>query len=217
MPSYHVAQNANASFTPSYVPVMVVTGATSGIGQAMTEIMARNLHGRIHIVMVARNQAAADTIISTLPKHTDATYEFVKCDVSLMKNVHALAQDLSDRLRKINFLVHCAGVFGLDGRKETEEGIDFKLASRYYARFALTNDLLPLLRKAKALGEAASVLTVLGAGSKGSSNLELDDLGLKKHYAGWKAMMASIDYNDLMVSVSNLPITHPLLHSSNFM
>ncbi|KAF8970782.1 hypothetical protein BDZ97DRAFT_1641004, partial [Flammula alnicola] len=58
-----------------------------------------------------------------------------------MKNVHALARDLLERLPKINFLVHSAGVFLLKGREEMEEGIDRKLASRCYARWALTSDL----------------------------------------------------------------------------
>ncbi|KAH9476980.1 Oxidoreductase [Psilocybe cubensis] len=213
MPSFLVAQNSNASYTPSYVPVMVITGATSGIGQAITQTLARHLHGRVHIIIIARNSSAASRIISTLPTHPAAIYEFIACDVSLMQNVHALAQDLSARLPKLNFLVHCAGVFGLDGRRETEEGIDVKLASRYYARFTLTYDLLPLLRKATERGEPASVLTVLGAGSKGTSEVDLDDLGLKKRYTGWKAMMASIDYNDLMVAEfskrePNIAFTH---------
>ena len=44
-----------------------------------------------------------------------------------MKNIHALAKDLLERLPKLNFLVHSAGVFGIYGLQETEEGID-KLA-----------------------------------------------------------------------------------------
>ncbi|KAF8960627.1 hypothetical protein BDZ97DRAFT_1905834 [Flammula alnicola] len=152
---------------------MVITGATSGIGQSMTEILARHLHGRVHIVLVGRNRAAADSIIASLPTTAgDSTYEFVPCDMTLMKNVHALARDLLERLPKINFLVHSAGVFSLKGREETEEGIDKKLASR--------------------------VLSILGAGK--GPQVDLNDLGLKKTYAGLRAMMQSLAYNDLMVA-----------------
>lgn len=203
MPSLSVAKSANASFSPSYVPVMVITGATSGIGKTITEIFARYLHGRVHIVLVGRNREAAESIIATLPITTSAsspeiTYEFIPCDVTLMKNVHALAKDLLARLPKVNFLVHSAGVFGFRGRQDTEEGIDIKLASRYYSRWALTNDLLPLLRKAKDLGEPASVLSILAAGK--GVEVDVNDLGLKKNYSGLQAMLQSGSYNDLMVA-----------------
>ena len=166
----------------------------------MVEILSRHLNGRIHIVLVGRNKGVAESIIASLPHAEESTYEFIYCNVMLMKNVHALAKDLSSKLPKINYLVHCAGVFGLGGRDETEEGIDSRLAARYYSRFALTNDLLPLLRNAKNMGEPASVLSVQGAGM--GPEIDLEDLGLKKNYTGYKAMMQSLSYNDLMVAVS---------------
>jgi short-subunit dehydrogenase involved in D-alanine esterification of teichoic acids len=96
-----------------------------------------------------------------------------------MKNVHALAKDLLERLPKLNFLVHSAGVFGSYGLEETESEIDKKLASRYYSRLALTHDLLPLLLKAKDVGEPASVLSIL-RGAGWGPQVDLDDLGLKR-------------------------------------
>lgn len=209
MPSLSVVRNSNASYTPSYVPIIVITGGTSGIGQGLAQVFANYVHGKAHIILVGRNRVAAESIIASLPKSTtttttttgsESTYEFISCDVTLMKNVHALAKDLSARLPKINFLVHSAGVFGFGGRRETEEGIDEKLASRYYSRWVLTNDLLPLLRKAREAGEPASVLSVLGAGM--APEIDIDDLGLKKTYSGLKSMLQSLSYNDLMVAVS---------------
>ncbi|KAF4616019.1 hypothetical protein D9613_011438 [Agrocybe pediades] len=144
MPSYTACQQANTSFNPSFVPTMVITGSISEIGRSMVEIIARHLNGRIHIVLVGRNKSVAEAIIASLPLSNDSTYEFMYCNVMLMKNVHALAKELSAKLPKLNYLVHCAGVFGLGGRDETEEGINSRLAARYYSRFALTNDLLRL-------------------------------------------------------------------------
>ena len=204
MPSLSVVRNFIATYAPPYVPVIVITGGTSGIGQGIAEAFARTVHGKAHIILVGRNRIAAEAIIASLPKSTGAsdqsTYEFISCDVTLMKNVHAMTKDLNQRLPKINFLVHCAGVLGFGGRKETEEGIDEKLASRYYSRWASTHDLLPLLRKAKEAGEPASVLSVLGAGR--GPEVDLEDLGLKKTYSGMKAMLQTLSYNDLMVAVS---------------
>ncbi|KAJ3516347.1 hypothetical protein NLJ89_g1190 [Agrocybe chaxingu] len=201
MPSLSVARNANAAFTPTYVPVMVVTGATAGIGQAMAEAFARHQHGRVHIILIGRNRQAAEATIASLPKSEDSTYEFFQCDLTLMKNIHAMTKDLLTRLPKINFLVHCAGYADLKGRIDTEEGIDMKLAARYYQKFALTYDLLPLVRKAKELGEAASVIDPFGAGMPSSFiDMELGDLGLKKSYSAWRALFFSGTYNDLMMA-----------------
>ncbi|KAF8156096.1 hypothetical protein B0H34DRAFT_658955 [Crassisporium funariophilum] len=198
MPALDVARATNATYAPSYIPTIVVTGATSGIGQGITEAFARCVQGRAHIILVGRNRAAAESIIASLPQGAEgSTYEFLQCDVTLMKNVHALAKDIASRVSKINFLVHVAGVLGLRGRVETEEGIDVKLASRYYSRWALTYDLLPLLRSTKNMGEPVRVMTVLGAGL--GPDIDLEDLGLKKTYTGMKAMSQSIAYNDLMM------------------
>jgi len=199
MPTLSAAKSSNAGYNPAYLPVAVIFGGTSGIGQAMTEILAAYLKGRVHIVIVARNKVAADNIIASLPKAAESKYEFMACDVTLMKGVHAVCRELSERLPTINFLVLSAGVFSLSGREETEEGIDKKMASRYYSRWAIINGLLPSLRKAKEAGEDASVLTILGAGM--GPDVDLEDLGLKKGYSGLKAMGQTISYNDLMIAV----------------
>lgn len=203
MPTLAAAKSSNAGYNPSYLPVAVVFGGTSGIGQAMTEILAAYLKGRVHIVIVARNKVAADNIIASLPKTTaseaaGSKYEFMACDVTLMKGVHAACRELSERLPKINFLVLSAGVFSFSGREETDEGIDKKMASRYYSRWAIINGLLPSLRRAREAGEDASVLSILGAGM--GSEVDLEDLGLKKGYSGMKAMTQTISYNDLMIA-----------------
>ncbi|KAF9471971.1 NAD(P)-binding protein [Pholiota conissans] len=196
MPTFVESRDANAAFNPSYVPVMVVTGATGGIGQAMLEALARHLKGRIHLILVGRNRAAAEAIIAKLPTCPESKYEFYECDIVLMKNVHTLADDLLKRLPKVNFLVLCAGRDRFWGpRKETEEGIDDMFAIRYYSRFVLTRDLLPL------------VISVLGAGM--APEVNLDDLGLKKKYSAINAALQATVYNDLMVAVNpEIAFTH---------
>lgn len=207
MPSLTVVKAANAEYQSSYLPVAVFVGGTAGIGKCTAQLLTHILNGRARIIIVGRNKVAAQAIIASLPQlpddvARDGGYEFISCDVTAMKDVHDLTNTLLGRLPKINFLVLSAGMFSLRGWEETEDGLDRKLASRYYSRWALTNDLLPLLRKAKDAGEDAKVMSILGAGQ--SSAIDLDDLGLKKSFTGFKAMMQSVSYNDLMMAVSSI-------------
>jgi len=203
MPALSVVKAANATFAPSYLPVALFVGGTSGIGQAMAQAFARYTKGNAHIIICGRNRTAAEAIIATFPKptHKEAKHEFVSCDVSLMKNVHVTSADLLSRLPKINFIVFTTGFLSAIGRQETEDGVDKRIAVVYYSRWAFTENLRPLLRKAKDAGEDAKMVSVLAAGEGGG--IDLDDLTVKNYSLG-KSMSVPNTYNDLMVEVSAL-------------
>ncbi|CAA7261262.1 unnamed protein product [Cyclocybe aegerita] len=111
---------------------------------SVTRLFAKLQNSCVQIYLISLNRAAPEWIIASLPQPTAEvdkddssptptpgyTYEFIPCDVTL---IYALARDLSSRLPYLNFLLHSAGVIGLEGRQETSEGIDIKLASRYYS------------------------------------------------------------------------------------
>jgi len=200
-------QAANAAWAPDYKPVIVITGSTAGIGKATLETFARHLKGRpAHFVMVGRNKVAAQKIIGSIKSDEGAeqfTIDFFAVDMTLAANAHAFAKELTNKFEKINFLIQSAGtVMLVGGRTETTEGIDVHLAVRYYTRWILTNDLLPLLRKARQLGEPAHMLSVLGPGHH--EHIDLNNLGMKTGYGGLKAMKETCTYSDLMVAVSFL-------------
>ncbi|KAJ7154041.1 NAD(P)-binding protein [Mycena filopes] len=199
MPSLSAARSFNAAFAPSYTPVAIFVGGTSGIGQGMAEAFARHTKGNAHIVLVGRNRAAAESILATFPKPTTpgVSHEFVQCDISLMKNVRRVAGELGARLPRVNFLVLTAGVMTLNGRNETEEGIDRKLAVHYYGRWRFIRDLMPAVENAKEAGEDAKVMSVFSAGYGGT--IDLDDLGIKKNFSIGRAGTAAATYNDIMV------------------
>ncbi|TFK46511.1 NAD(P)-binding protein [Heliocybe sulcata] len=199
MPSLSEVRAFNAAFKPTYLPVALFVGGTSGVGQALAKAFACITNGNAHIIICGRNKAAAEATIASFPKPTKegSVHEFVECDATLMKNVHKTTSELLSRLTKLNFLSVSPGIVTLNGRTETEEGIDRKMALHYYARWKFIHDLTPLLRKAKDAGEDASVMTILGAGRGGP--VDLGDLDVKKEYTLGKAAKATNTYNDLML------------------
>ncbi|KAF5341239.1 hypothetical protein D9611_005942 [Ephemerocybe angulata] len=216
--------NRTFEFSSAPAPVVVVFGGTSGIGEAIVRLFATLTKGRVRIIIVGRNKERAEGIIASLPQPPEEDqsvqpdpdsnlpktgYTFLPCDVTLMGNIHALFQTLTNDMgiARIDYLVLSAGVFGFGGREDTAEGLDVKLASRFYSRWKILEESVPLLEASRSMAQsteagrlrgAPGVLSVLGAGQFMGS-VDYEDIGMKKGYKGWKAVVQSIAYNDLMV------------------
>jgi NAD(P)-dependent dehydrogenase (short-subunit alcohol dehydrogenase family) len=173
----------------------------------MAEELARQTNGKAHIILLGRNQAAADQIIASLPRTTQGTspaeeskYSFIKVDATSMKELRNVTSKLSKELDKVNFIVVSPGVLTLKGRDETSEGIDRKMACNFYARFRFIYDLAPLIEKAAEKGEQTGVMSVFAAGN--GSAIDLDDLGLVKGFTLKKAHDHVVTYMDAAFEVS---------------
>ncbi|KAF6760706.1 hypothetical protein DFP72DRAFT_1165865 [Ephemerocybe angulata] len=216
--------NRAFEFSSAPAPVVVAFGGTSGIGEAIVRLFATLTKGRVRIIIVGRNKERAEGIIASLPQPPEedqsvqpgpdtilpkAGYTFLPCDVTLMGNIHALFQTLTNDMgiAHIDYLVLSAGVLGFGGREDTSEGLDVKLASRFYSRWKILEESIPLLEAARSVAQsteagrlrgAPGVLSVLGAGHF-MGRVDYEDIGMKQGYKGWKAVVQSIAYNDLMV------------------
>ncbi|KAI0089225.1 hypothetical protein BDY19DRAFT_985179 [Irpex rosettiformis] len=186
----------------SYRPVAVFVGGTAGIGAGMARAFALHRNGDAHIVIIGRSRQAAEELIASFPKPAEGSsqYEFVECDVTLMRNVRQTTTELVSRLPKVNYLVLSPGIMTTKGRDETDEGIDKKLALHYYARWRFTYDLVPLLQKAVDANEDAKVMTVLSSIEQTDHAIDLNDLGLKKYSLGGAAKYASACNNAMIES-----------------
>ncbi|KAF7365720.1 hypothetical protein MVEN_00445700 [Mycena venus] len=182
MPTLAVAEATNLAFAPSYIPVAIFAGGTSGVGQAMVEAFARQTNGHAHIILIGRNLTTAAKILARFPKPAEAdgwAHEFVACDAMSIASVRAVCAGLRARLIRVNFLVMSAA--GQKGNSlvecgETHEGLDNHLVMRYFSRYVYTKELLPLLLQAREMGQQAHLMTILGAGM--GIPIASDDLGL---------------------------------------
>ncbi|KAJ7263901.1 hypothetical protein C8J57DRAFT_1333135 [Mycena rebaudengoi] len=206
MPTLAIAKEFNASFSPEYVPVFLCVGGTDGVGRGMVEAFARHVHGRAHIIVVGRNQTAAEEIMKGLPKPAEAKFDFVQCDVSLMANVRVACAAIRAKVDRVHFLVITAGYNSMVRVAQTSEGLDLHLAIRYYQRYVFIQELLPLIQTAAETGQHVGVMSVLGAGRGNPARpINLDDLGNTKNRAGrfgtaMKSLVEGSGYTDAMLA-----------------
>ena len=122
---------------------------------------------------------------------------FVQRDISWLRNVDETCRALMGQLSKINFLILTAGYMTLQGRNETNEGLDRKMCVNYYSRIRWTLNLMPLLTAASQRQELSRVMTVLAAGSEGE--VRLDDLELRRNFTLHACLAHCAVMTDFMV------------------
>ncbi|KAF1784734.1 NAD(P)-binding domain [Phytophthora cactorum] len=109
-----------------------------------------------------------------------------KLDVSLMHEVRKFTTKHADT--QFDWIVMSPGIMTLNGRTETSEGLDVKMATHYYGRFMLIRDLLGRL-----ICPGVRVLNVLGGGQGGY--VDVDDLYLKRTYSLRRCAQATMQYS----------------------
>jgi retinol dehydrogenase 12 len=120
-----------------------VTGATSGIGEAIAAQLAeRGARVLLGARTTERGEVAADRIRSRVP---DADLGVAAADLSLMREVRSLAYEVMDSTKRLDGLILNAA----EARSDlvlTGEGIETNFATNHLAGFLLTRLLLPQLR-----------------------------------------------------------------------
>ena len=153
----------------------VVTGANSGLGFGL----ARRLAGAgADVIMAIRNRTKGDAAISeiraTVP---DAKLTMKHLDLSSLKSVAGLGEELSAEGRPVDILINNAGVMTPPQRQKTSDGIELQFGANHLGHFALTAHLLPLLRAA----DSSRVLTVSSLAAT-QPTIDFDDPNAQRGY-----------------------------------
>ncbi len=172
----------------------VVTGGTDGIGSAI----AGRLAGRgARVIIIGRNAEKGVRAETGIRASTgNSSVEFMRADLSLMRETDRLAEIINARFPVLNRLVLCAGV--VRGRRvETVEGIESNFAINYLTRFALTGHLMPVLQAAGTSGAASRIVVVSGAAQNGK--IYYDDVNLTRNFGIARMVSQFCEANDLFV------------------
>ncbi|MEK8133113.1 SDR family NAD(P)-dependent oxidoreductase [Paenibacillus filicis] len=149
-------------------PVVVITGATSGLGQLAAIDLAKR---GFHLVLTARSRERADATKQMIQgAHASAQVDFFYGDLSLMSEVKRIGQEIAAAHPVIDVLLNNAGIHAFKPRI-TSEGFSEMIAVNYLAPWLLTHTLRTSLQHAG----KAQVVNVASEASRNHGVLRLPE------------------------------------------
>jgi NAD(P)-dependent dehydrogenase (short-subunit alcohol dehydrogenase family) len=153
----------------------LVTGATSGIGQATAELLASQ---GIRVLISGRDPARGERVVAGIRSKGGAA-EFVAADMASPQSVAQLAAEAERRLGGVDILVNNAGIYSFGPTADgTAEAFEAMYATNVKGPFLLTGRLAPAMA-ARRWGRVVNITTVVayigmaGAALYGSSKAAL--------------------------------------------
>jgi len=164
----------------------LVTGATSGIGRATVEMLAKE---GCTILVHGRDEGRMRHLMDKFGRlYRNATFDGFEADLSSMEDVEEMVELIRERHPVIHGILHNAATMdgGLSGKKKiTWEQEEQTIAVNVLAPFLLTAGLLPNLR-------ASGAGRVIFSGSATMTGGQyLDDLDFERKWSGIHAYSLS--------------------------
>ncbi len=159
--------------------VMVVTGATSGIGLITARELAR---AGATVVLACRNAEKAEEVAKQIRlAAAGARVETIPLDLSSLASVERCADGLHERFDHIDVLVNNAGVMAPPLRR-TEDGFELQFGTNHLGHFALTGQVIDLV-----LAAPCPRVVSVASGAHRMGKIHFDDLNWERGYSKWPA------------------------------
>lgn len=154
--------------------VVLVTGATSGIGLEASVKLARM---GADLLMVGRDAQKAEAALAEVKARSgSAKVTSLLCDFSSQQQIRRLADEVKKIRSRLDVLINNAGTVS-DVRRVTEDGIELTFAVDHLGYFLLTSLLLDLLQKSA----PARIVSVASIAHR-SGTMDFADLGFSSGY-----------------------------------
>ena len=163
-------------------PVVLITGASQGIGEAIAKVFAKELRG-VRLALVARNTQNLQRVARACVK-LGATAESFGCDVADEAAVAAMAKAVMKRFGTVDVLINNAGKYAsapLTSMSVAE--FDQQIAANLRSVFLVTRAFLPAMIKRRS-GDIFNMSSIAGLiaypGGTGYSAAKFGLTGLSK-------------------------------------
>lgn len=149
---------------PKSSPVIVVTGASQGIGAAIARVFATKLPG-CRLALVARSEKNLTGIAAACRKLGAGAAEVFPCDVTDVPSVSKMAEAVLRRFQRVDVLINNAGVFRAAPFLETSvEEFDAMVAANLRSVFLVTRQFLPSMVE-RGRGDIFNMSSIAGLGA----------------------------------------------------
>lgn len=144
-------------------PVILITGASQGIGAAIAQVFAAELPG-VRLALVARNEQNLRATARECLK-LGAEVELFPCDVTKEKAVTAMARIVAKHFGPVDVLINNAGAFTMAPFVKTSvAAFDDMIATNLRSAFLVTHAFLPAMVKRKR-GDVFFMSSIAGLGA----------------------------------------------------
>ncbi|MBO9691090.1 SDR family oxidoreductase [Chryseobacterium sp.] len=139
--------------------VIWITGASSGIGEALVKNLAKNSNARI--ILSSRKEDQLHSVAEKAGLSTDR-YAVIPLDLKNYKNMPDIAKKAAEQFGKIDILINNAGLSQRSLAMETDIEVDKQLIDiDYIGTVALTKAVVPYMIRDKG-GHIAVVSSLMG-------------------------------------------------------
>lgn len=161
--------------------LLVISGTTSGIGK-YTAMKYASMGA--DLLCINRNEEKSKELKTEIESLYPVKCDYLIADLSKLKDVHYVADKLSELERPIDVIIHNAGLT-LSKQQLTEEGLDLVFVVNYLSSFIINYQLIEKLRTQP----GARIIMNNSEGHRFAPwGLNLDDLHWRKRrYSGLKA------------------------------
>ncbi|WP_139904944.1 SDR family NAD(P)-dependent oxidoreductase [Clostridium thermarum] len=161
--------------------LVVITGATSGIGYATAKKFASK---GANMICINRNKDKSEMLKHEIESNYKVSCDYILADFSSIDDTHKVANMLLKIDKPIDIIVHNAGIY-LTKRQLTSEGIEKVFMVNYLSSFIINYTLKD---KLKSQGKCRIILVNSEGHRFAAWGIRFDDMDFsKRHYTGLKS------------------------------
>ncbi|MCB9233701.1 MAG: SDR family oxidoreductase [Bacteroidia bacterium] len=189
--------------------IILITGATNGIGKAAATEFARQ---GATVILTARNQQKGQEVVAEIQAKTgSAKVSLMEVDLASGESIRQMTTAFKEKYDHLNVLVNNAGGF-FNERLTTPEGHEYTFGLNHLGYFQVTTQLLDLLKSTP----GARIVNVASEAQR-QGRIDFGNLMLKGGYSGFRAYcnskLANIVFtNELSRRLEGTGVTANSLH-----